>query len=549
MARQTNSISRHQGGLGLGIKLGGAFATVILLAAIMAGIAARELNNVSSASDQIVEILAEAEYVVQKEVDHLDWANQLANSFVLMSRFGGQLDETQCDFGKWYTNFRNTPAYQRASPDFMRAFEAIDRPHKALHDSAREIVRLMEQDNRTMALQVYSDGTQSALREVRQQLGQMRDALQAETRVVSAEAERQVQRAQWILSVAVAIILLLSSIVSVVMVRAIVTPMRELTVKAELMAGGDLTGGDVKVRYHDEIGDAANAFNRMSSRIRELVSEVNAAIGQVASAADELSAVTNETNVGVRRQQAETDQVATAMNEMSATVHEVAQNTQGAAGAAHGAAADAARGKQVVARSIDTIESLSQEIQRAAEVIGHLHEDAQDINKVLDVIQGIAEQTNLLALNAAIEAARAGEQGRGFAVVADEVRTLATRTHDSTREIQVMIERLQSGANQAVEAMGKSSERAGDSVNQAAEAGTALDAIAHAVTRINDMNTQIASASEQQSAVADEIDRNINNISQIATENATASEQTMAASEELAKLADKLNALAARFKV
>jgi len=537
------------GGIKLGVKLGGAFAVVILLAAITAAIAVMELSAVSRAGDQMVEILQEAEFVVQKEVDHLDWANQLANSFVLMSRFGGQLDETQCDFGKWYIDFRGSPAYQQATPAFREAFDAIDRPHKALHDSAREIVSLVQREQRDAALEIYRTTTQSSLSEVRQHLGGMRTALQAETRRVGAETERQTSVAKLILYLATAVIIILSAVISVLMVRAIVTPMRELAEAAELIASGDLTGKEVKIRYHDEIGDASMAFNRMSRGIRELITSMNSAVSRVGSAADKLSAVTNETNAGVRRQQSETDQVATAMNEMSATVHEVAQNTQGAASAAHGAAQDAASGKQVVGRSIDTIESLSTEIQRAADVIGHLHEDAQDINKVLDVIQGIAEQTNLLALNAAIEAARAGEQGRGFAVVADEVRTLATRTHDSTREIQAMIERLQAGANQAVDAMRASSERASESVKQAAEAGTSLDAIADAVSRINDMNTQIASASEEQSAVADEIDRNINNISQIATENATASEQTMAAGEELAKLADELKTLAVRFRV
>jgi methyl-accepting chemotaxis protein len=548
MAQQKKA-SHNDGGLSLGVKLGGAFATVILLAVIMAIIATKEMNNVSQASDKIVEILEQSEYVLKKEVDHLAWANQLANSFVLMSRFGGQLDETQCDFGKWYTSFRGSEAYAQSPADFRRAFDAIDAPHSALHQSARKVVSLVQQDDRAAALKVYEADTMTALEQVRGRLDEMREALQKETRRLSAEADRQVALAQWILYLSIAIIIALSTAVSVIIVRSIVGPMHELADAAELIAAGDLTGKEVRVRYNDEIGHATKAFNRMSRGIRDLVTNLNSAISRVASAADELSAVTNETNAGVRRQQAETDQVATAMNEMSATVHEVAQNTQGAAGAAHGAAQDASKGKQVVGRSIDTIESLSSEIQRAAEVIEHLHEDAQDINKVLDVIQGIAEQTNLLALNAAIEAARAGEQGRGFAVVADEVRTLATRTHDSTREIQGMIERLQSGANQAVDAMRKSSERASDSVDQAAEAGTALDAIASAVTRINDMNTQIASASEEQSAVADEIDRNINNISQIATENATASEQTMAASEELAKLADELQTLASRFRV
>ena len=548
MAQQKSSPSKGKSGLGLGVKLGGSFAVVIVLATVIAIVAAMSLRTMNESQTEIIDILEQATYVVEKEVDHLAWANQLANSFILMTRFTGQLDETQCDFGQWYFSFRNGPAYQAASPAFRRAFDDINEPHARLHNSAREVVDLSMID-RQEAIKVYREVTQPALAEVRVHLDAMRNALSDESARVVSDAEALAVQINIVLFAAVLVIIVLSTVLASIIVRSIVGPMRELEHKAEKMAQGDLTGNDLKIRYHDEIGHASAAFNRMSRGIRELIVSMNSAISRVASAADELSAVTNETNAGVRRQQAETDQVATAMNEMSATVHEVAKNTQGAASAAHGAANDASRGKDVVGRSITTIQGLAKEIQRASDVISHLNEDAQDINKVLDVIQGIAEQTNLLALNAAIEAARAGEQGRGFAVVADEVRTLATRTHDSTREIQGMIERLQSGANQAVEAMRVSSERAGESVEHASEAGGALDAIAGAVTHINDMNTQIASASEQQSAVADEIDRNINNISQIATENATASEQTMAASEELAKLADELNTLATRFKV
>lgn len=541
--------TRTQNGFPLGLKLGGSFAFVIVLTMAVTLLAWNSASRLQDSQQEIIHILEQSAYVVAKEVDHLHWANQLANSFIMMSRFGGQLDYRQCDFGKWYYGFKDSAAYHGASADFRQIFDAIEQPHQALHDSARQVVSLMQADDREGALAVYRDETQRALTDVRAYLNQMREALRNESQRIVAEAEASASMANAIQWVVVAIATLLSVILATWIVRSIVTPMKDLEHKAMLMAQGDLSGSDVAVRYNDEIGRAAMAFNRMRQSIRELLSSMNSAISRVASAADELSAVTNETNAGVRRQQGETDQVATAMNEMSATVHEVARNTQGAANAAHGAAEDAVRGKRVVARSITTIENLATEIQRAGEVIAHLHDDAQDINKVLDVIQGIAEQTNLLALNAAIEAARAGEQGRGFAVVADEVRTLATRTHESTREIQSMIERLQNGANQAVDAMRVSSERASESVQQATEAGAALDDISSAVTHINDMNAQIASASEQQSAVADEIDRNIINISQIATENASASEQTMAASEELARLADELHELAGRFKI
>ena len=314
------------------------------------------------------------------------------------------------------------------------------------------------------------------------------------------------------------------------------------------MADGRLDE-QLSINGKDEFSWMAYEFSRAQKAVSSLVAAIQQASEQMGSAVAHVDSVVKETKDGVDAQRSDIDQVAAAMNEMATTVQEVAQHISNAANVA-GEADEASRdGGRVLERTVGSIERLAGEVRRTGEAVQHLESQASEIGMVLNVIRGIAEQTNLLALNAAIEAARAGEQGRGFAVVADEVRTLATRTHDSTREIQGMIERLQSGANQAVEAMQVSSERAGESVQQAAEAGTSLEAIANAVTRINDMNTQIASSSEEQSAVADEIDRNINNISQIATENATASEQTMAASEELAKLADELNTLAGRFKV
>jgi methyl-accepting chemotaxis protein len=233
---------------------------------------------------------------------------------------------------------------------------------------------------------------------------------------------------------------------------------------------------------------------------------------------------------------------------MAATSQEVARNTAAAANAARQADSETQAGREVVNQAIDAIDHLAQEVVSAADVIHRLEAESGKIGTVLDVIRGIAEQTNLLALNAAIEAARAGEQGRGFAVVADEVRTLATRTQESTQEIQKMIERLQTGAKSAVQVMEQGRSKAQVSVQQAARAGTSLDTIATAVSAISDMNAQIASAAEEQGAVAEEINRNITNISQIANQTASGAEQTATASAELAKLAARLQTHVGRFK-
>ncbi|WP_127477581.1 HAMP domain-containing methyl-accepting chemotaxis protein [Sulfurivermis fontis] len=318
-------------------------------------------------------------------------------------------------------------------------------------------------------------------------------------------------------------------------------------------ASGQMAEGDLTTRANykaqDELGRVATAFNRMGERFHSMVQQLSGATGQLAAAAEETSAITEQTSSGIRQQQSETEQVATAMNEMTATVQEVAHSAASAAEAAHKADDEALAGKQVVTRTIDVIDSLASEVEKAAGVIHQLEQDSEQIGTVLDVIRGIAEQTNLLALNAAIEAARAGEQGRGFAVVADEVRTLASRTQQSTAEIQGMIEKLQTGAANAVKVMEASRAQAQAGVEQVAQAGASLDSITRAVGTINDLNAQIASAAEEQSSVAEEINRNIVNISQVAEQTSQGAQQTAAASEELARLAEQLQGLVGQFRI
>ena len=330
--------------------------------------------------------------------------------------------------------------------------------------------------------------------------------------------------------------------------RYLFGPLGRLMGDLERIAGGDLTI-DVRPEGLCEVHALGRSLASMVERLREQVALIQGNAAELASAAEELSLVTGETRAGVERQRDETDQVATAMNEMTSTVQEVSSHAEGAAEAAREADGKSAHGRVVVEQAIERIDALAREIEQAAGVIHQLEEESENITRVMDVIQGIAEQTNLLALNAAIEAARAGEQGRGFAVVADEVRTLASRTQESTQEIQQMIERLQSGAGAAVKAMVAAKEQAEETVEQAAGAGTALQAIAEATTAISDMNTQIASAAEEQAQVAEEINRSIARISEIADQTAGGSEQTAQASESLARLAAQLQGVAAQFKV
>jgi methyl-accepting chemotaxis protein len=300
---------------------------------------------------------------------------------------------------------------------------------------------------------------------------------------------------------------------------------------------------------HDMIGEIIAAFNSMSDNLRNMIGQVSGASTQLAAAAEQTSTITEETRLGVQAQQNEIDSIASAMNEMTGTVQEVARNAADASSAAQSADSEAKGGALVATEAIGGIMGLLSEMDSAAQVIRNLEQESENIGSVLDVIRGIAEQTNLLALNAAIEAARAGEQGRGFAVVADEVRTLASRTQQSTEEIQDMIQRLQGGAGNAVKVMEGAQSKAEESSELVEKAAESLAMIAGSISAISDMNTAIASAAEEQSSVAVEMQSNMSNIREVADRSADGAQQTAQASEELARLAAEQQALMAEFKM
>ncbi|MDH5484166.1 MAG: methyl-accepting chemotaxis protein, partial [Gammaproteobacteria bacterium] len=305
----------------------------------------------------------------------------------------------------------------------------------------------------------------------------------------------------------------------------------------------------IEIHGNDGIDKLGNLFNELLEKFHGTISQVSNATTQLAFASSQVSQITQSTTDDIIRQQKDTDQAATGMNEMTATVQEVAQNASTAADAAENAENESNIGKQVVNTTIQSINSLANEIENAHTVILKLQTDSEQIGSVLDVIRSIAEQTNLLALNAAIEAARAGEQGRGFAVVADEVRTLASRTQKSTQEIQEMIEQLQQGSNNAVDVMEMSKKRAQESVDHASQAGTALDNINQSVVSINEMNNHIATSANQQSQVAAEMDLSLVNISQVANTTAEGAQNTLLQSQELEKLASHMQELMRKFIV
>ena len=339
-------------------------------------------------------------------------------------------------------------------------------------------------------------------------------------------------------------------IVYILFLRMIRRRLADLADKFNDVSTGD---GDlqrrINVKGNDGIDVLGRIFNGFIEKLQSIMSQVVSDSSNLVDVASHLNTISASSNQSAMQQQAQIEQVATAMNEMSATATEVATNARLAADSAQNADQDVNAGMEIVSETVSSINSLAGEVERANVVIRTLQADSEEIGSVLDVIRGIAEQTNLLALNAAIEAARAGEQGRGFAVVADEVRTLASRTQESTAEIQKMIERLQSGANDAVDVMEESHIQARNSVDQASKTGDALQKITSAVNTINQMNLQISNAAEQQTAVAHEIDVSLNQINQASHESVINAGEASQESEKLNQLASHLQELMLQFKV
>ncbi|MBL0796427.1 methyl-accepting chemotaxis protein [Pseudomonas sp. B7] len=330
--------------------------------------------------------------------------------------------------------------------------------------------------------------------------------------------------------------------------RSIVTPLNRAVAAAQTIAGGNLTKV-IEVDGKDEPARLLEALAAMQTNLRKTIEQIAGSATQLGAAAEELSAVTEEASRGLQQQNDEIEQAATAVNEMTAAVEEVARNAVSTSEASNQSTHAAREGRDQVVKTVDAIQTMTHDVQSTAQMIEGLAAQGRDIGKVLDVIRAIAEQTNLLALNAAIEAARAGEAGRGFAVVADEVRALAHRTAQSTQEIEKMVAGIQNGTGEAVESMQQSNQRTQTTLEMARAAGVALEQITQSIHQINERNLVIASASEEQAQVSREVDRNLVNIRDLATQSAAGANQTSAATHELSRLAVDLNAMVARFVI
>ncbi|MFU2327937.1 methyl-accepting chemotaxis protein [Pseudomonas sp. NFX98] len=349
--------------------------------------------------------------------------------------------------------------------------------------------------------------------------------------------------------IAVAVIAaLMTVLLAWLLTRSIVTPLNRAVLAAQTIAEGNLRNV-IEVDGKDEPARLLGALATMQASLRKTIEQIAGSATQLGTAAEELSAVTQDASRGLQQQNNEIEQAATAVNEMTAAVEEVARNAVSTSEASNQSTQAAREGRDRVVQTVDAIQTMTHDVHNTSLMIEGLAAQGRDIGKVLDVIRAIAEQTNLLALNAAIEAARAGEAGRGFAVVADEVRALAHRTAQSTQEIEKMVAGIQNGTGEAVASMQQSNQRTQNTLELARAAGVALEQITQSIHLINERNLVIASASEEQAQVSREVDRNLVNIRDLATQSAAGANQTSTATHELSRLAVDLNALVARFVV
>ncbi|MCH5557510.1 methyl-accepting chemotaxis protein [Pseudomonas syringae] len=467
-------------------------------------------------------------------------AKDKATAEKMRQSINGELERAQ----KVYAIYRATPL----EDDERAAGDQYDALMPAYMSASQNIFDLQQAGKLEDARNRLNALAEGEFNKARGYLQIMIDSNKRQIKEGAEAADRLQSTSVFMLTAGIVIAFVVAIMLGIVITRMITGPLRSAIEVAQRIASGDLTQSVSSTRG-DEAGHLLNAIGTMQSNLKRTIQEISSASDQLASAAEELGAVTEESTRGLTRQNDEIQQAATAVNEMTAAVEEVARNAVSTSEESKSLATDAANGRGQVDNTVKGIGTMVSEITESTGSVTTLAGHVRDISKVLEVIRSIAEQTNLLALNAAIEAARAGEQGRGFAVVADEVRALAHRTQASTVEIEGMIGTVQSGADGAVAAMSKSLATATNTQELAQRAGSALEKITSGVGLINERNMVIASASEEQAQVAREVDRNLVNIQELSAQSAAGANQTSASSQELSRLATSFNTMVAQFKL
>ncbi|MEW5795222.1 MAG: methyl-accepting chemotaxis protein [Candidatus Zixiibacteriota bacterium] len=575
--------------LRIGWKLGVGFGTVLLLLALLAAYSYfgySEIRGKVSVAQEAGENRASA---IAKEVDHLTWMAKLSSVFLddSVTEVGVQTDPLRCGLGQWLYSEKTQKAAKQ-DDDLGQILHRIEEPHRRLHESAIRINEALDsRAGRESALSIYERDTRAAVTEVQAILGELMKYY-ADQSTTAATATAEVLDSLTITTVILSLAALLVGFwAAFAITRMITRPVGEISDLAKALSEGDIRRR-VEFRSRDEIGALADSFRKLIDHTKELsgaaeriaandltitiepksdadvlgnsfktmtqnligmIRQMGDGATQLVSAANEVASSSEQMSRGAKDQTDQMAQVSRAVEEMTATIVQTSKNSSEASGGARRAADTATSGGQIVSDTIQGMQRIATVVRESAQSIGKLAKSADQIGEIIGVIDDIADQTNLLALNAAIEAARAGEQGRGFAVVADEVRKLAERTGKATGEITNMIKGIQTETEEAVHSMESGIQEVDNGRELADKAGTSLNEIVTMSQQVQDMIQQIATASEEQSTAAEQISKNVENVSSIARESATGAQQSAAAAEELNRQAEAMRQMVAKFRI
>lgn len=478
-----------------------------------------------------------------KTIDHYTWVEDLVVNGILLNKgFSGQIDHTKCGLGEWYYSYK-------PPKELEESFKKIEEPHKKFHATAPKILEAMKSGNVELAKKIYEEETKPYLNQTHEALTEMRLSVKKFIENKGKKIDDSQHGLLWISSVLyIALIIIFGILPILFIVKPIERGISKINSEVQRASEGDLNC-EFDLTSQDEIGKIAGELRKMCGKLKEMIREVKESADQIASASEELSASSDQMSKGIVEQSGRAQQIATASAEMSQTIIDIAKNASNIANLASQSMKLAKDGGEVVNQSTKEVTQIAETVNNSAKIVEMLGEKSKQIGDIVNVIKDIADQTNLLALNAAIEAARAGEQGRGFAVVADEVRKLAERTGKATSEIGEMIGAIQNEVNKAVVSMEEGTKRVEVGVQYSNKTKEALEKIVASVEDLTGMVQQIATATEEMSSVSEQISNDVETIANVARESSSASEQVSQSSSSLAQLATRLSELIKQFKV